>query len=101
MVSPQAIGYIAGAITWSSFIPPIVTAHKTKSAKHIDILPIVMIALSSILWIIHHKMIHNKSGMYVAASYLVMIAFIVIVKIYFDRIEKKIENKNPPSFQPQ
>jgi len=83
MISPEALGLIAGALTSTGFIPQLLKALKSKSTKDISLPMLLIIFTGVILWLIYGLIIKDLPIILANALTTALISAIIILKVRY------------------
>ena len=75
----DTIGYVAGILGISSFLPQLIKCWKTKSTEDLSVWRYIVYILSLILWIVYGVMISNEP----LVISCIIILIIAILILYF------------------
>lgn len=81
------VGFSAATLTMFGFIPQILKAIKTKSAKDVSVITIVQLALGVSLWIVYG--VHLKDPVIILANSVTLVTLIVLLFLYFTYARRK------------
>ncbi|MDR1941114.1 MAG: SemiSWEET transporter [Endomicrobium sp.] len=87
MFSFELLGFFAGALTTSAFIPQVYKTWKTKSAKDVSMPMFLIFAAGTAAWIIY-GFVFWKPPIFVSNLIILMLAaWQIILKIKYDRAQ--------------
>ena len=82
-------GYIAAILTTAAFLPLLIKTLKTKKANDVSLATLIMFIMGVLFWIIYGYKISSIPILIANLITLVLNLFILISKIYFQKIEKE------------
>ena len=77
----QIIGLIAGTITSVTFLPQVIRIWKTKSAKDLSMLMMIMLIVGTSLWLSYGLMIKDAAIIYTNSMVLAMSMTMLFFKL--------------------
>ncbi len=81
-ITPEMIGYIAAALTTSSFLPQAIMTLKTRDTESLSLGMYTMFTLGVLLWLIYGIYIADKAIIYANAITLILASSILFIKVY-------------------
>ena len=79
----QIIGLIAGTITSITFLPQVIRIWKTRSAKDLSMLMMIMLIVGTSLWLSYGLMIKDAAIIYTNSMVLAMSMIMMYFKLRF------------------
>jgi len=79
----QIIGLIAGTITSITFLPQLIRIWKTRSAKDLSMLMMLMLIVGTSLWLSYGLMIKDAAIIYTNSMVLVMSLVMMFFKLKY------------------
>ncbi len=83
MISTDALGLIAGALTSTGFLPQLLKAYRSKSTKDVSLPMLLIIFTGVILWLIYGLIIKDLPIILANALTTALISLIIILKIKY------------------
>ena len=83
MASIEILGLVAGTITSVTFLPQVVKIWKTKSAKDLSLMMLLLLMLGVILWLIYGLVIMSAAIIYTNSMVLAMSLIMLYFKLKF------------------
>jgi MtN3 and saliva related transmembrane protein len=77
------LGFIAGILTTSSFLPQLIKVLKTKSTGDISLLMLLMVSIGFLLWLIYGFFINSMPLKITNLVSLTLVAAIITLKIRY------------------
>ena len=79
----QIIGLIAGTITSITFLPQVIRIWKTRSAKDLSMLMMIMLIVGTSLWLSYGLMIKDAAIIYTNSMVLAMSMIMLFFKLKY------------------
>ena len=79
----QILGLAAGTITSITFLPQVIHIWKTKSAKDLSLLMLLLLMLGVILWLAYGLLIMDAAIIYTNSMVLAMSLIMLFFKLRF------------------
>jgi len=83
MASIEILGLVAGTITSITFVPQVIKIWRTKSAKDLSIMMLLLLMLGVILWLIYGLVVMSASIIYTNSMVLLMSLVMLYFKMKF------------------
>ena len=83
MQAIQILGLVAGTITSITFLPQVIKIWKTKSAKDISLMMMLLLMLGVILWLSYGLMIKDAAIIYTNSMVLGMSLVMLFFKLKY------------------
>ena len=83
MTSIQILGLVAGTITSITFLPQVIKIWKTKSAKDLSLLMLLLLMLGVILWLSYGLLVMDGAIIYTNSMVLAMSLVMLFFKLRF------------------
>jgi MtN3 and saliva related transmembrane protein len=83
MASIEILGLVAGTITSITFVPQVIKIWKTKSAKDLSIMMLLLLMLGVVLWLIYGLVVMSASIIYTNSMVLLMSLVMMYFKLKF------------------
>ena len=83
MSSIQILGLIAGTITSITFLPQVIKIWKTKSAKDLSLMMLLLLMLGVILWLAYGLLVMDAAIIYTNSMVLTMSLIMLYFKLRF------------------
>ena len=83
MTSIQILGLVAGTITSITFLPQVIKIWKTKSAKDLSLLMLLLLMLGVILWLSYGLLVMDAAIIYTNSMVLAMSLIMLFFKLRF------------------
>lgn len=80
--TPEIIGYIAAALTTSSFLPQAIMTLKTRDTESLSLGMYATFTLGVLLWLIYGIYLSNNVIIYANAITLILASSILSIKLY-------------------
>jgi MtN3 and saliva related transmembrane protein len=79
----QIIGLAAGTITSITFLPQVIRIWKTRSAKDLSMLMMIMLIIGTLLWLSYGLMIRDAAIIYTNSMVLTMSMIMMFFKLKY------------------
>ena len=83
MSSIQILGLVAGTITSITFLPQVIKIWKTKSAKDLSLMMLLLLMLGVILWLAYGLLVMDAAIIYTNSMVLAMSLIMLYFKLRF------------------
>jgi MtN3 and saliva related transmembrane protein len=83
MTAIQILGLVAGTITSITFLPQVIKIWKTKSAKDLSLMMLLLLMLGVILWLIYGLLVMDAAIIYTNSMVLAMSLIMLFFKLRF------------------
>jgi MtN3 and saliva related transmembrane protein len=83
MTAIQILGLVAGTITSITFLPQVIKIWKTKSAKDLSLMMLLLLMLGVILWLIYGLLVMDAAIIYTNSMVLAMSLIMLYFKLRF------------------
>ncbi len=83
MSSIQILGLVAGTITSVTFLPQVIKVWKSRSAKDLSLLMLVLLTIGVSLWLVYGLVIVDAAIIYTNSMVLAMTLILLFFKIKF------------------
>ncbi len=83
MAGIQILGLVAGTITSITFLPQVIHIWKTKSAKDLSLLMLLLLILGVILWLTYGLIVMDAAIIYTNSMVLTMSLILLFFKLRF------------------
>lgn len=90
--TPEIIGYIAAALTTSSFLPQAIMTLKTRDTESLSLGMYATFTLGVLLWLIYGIYLSNNVIIYANAITLILASSILSIKLYNTFSKKILKN---------
>lgn len=81
----EIIGYIAGLVIVTSWIPQVVKTYKTKSVNDLSIIMLALILSGTALWIIYGFLVKDMPIIAVNAVLIAIISSLLFLKLRYEK----------------
>lgn len=79
----EILGLVAGTITSITFLPQVIKVWKTRSAKDLSLMMLLLLMLGVILWLIYGLVIMNAAIIYTNGMVLAMSLILLFFKLKY------------------
>ncbi|MBK8521791.1 MAG: SemiSWEET transporter [Ferruginibacter sp.] len=79
----QILGLLAGTITSITFLPQVIHIWKTKSAKDLSLIMLLLLILGVLLWLTYGLMVRDAAIIYTNSMVLAMSLILLYFKLRF------------------
>ena len=83
MTGIQILGLLAGTITSITFLPQVIKIWKTRSAKDLSLLMLLLLMLGVILWLTYGLLVKDAAIIYTNSMVLAMSLILLYFKLKF------------------
>ena len=83
MTAIQILGLVAGTITSITFLPQVIKIWKTKSAKDLSLLMLLLLMLGVILWLAYGLLVMDAAIIYTNSMVLAMSMVMLFFKMRY------------------
>ena len=83
MTAIQILGLVAGTITSITFLPQVIKIWKTKSAKDLSLLMLLLLMLGVILWLAYGLLVMDAAIIYTNSMVLAMSMVMLFFKLKY------------------
>ena len=92
IISPDAFGFIAAALTTIAFLPQVVKTWRTKKAEDVSIVMLLMFITGLFFWIIYAIQTHTRPVLIANIITLILNMIILILKLIYQKKQLSIQN---------
>ena len=85
----EILGLTAGTITSITFLPQVIQVYKTKSAKDISLIMVLLLTVGVAMWLAYGILILNAAIIYTNSMVLAMAIILLYFKWKFDGADKR------------
>lgn len=79
----ELIGYFAGTLTTIAFLPQVIKVYKTKSAKDISLMMMILFIIGVMSWVVYGFMSHGMPVLIANIVTFILTLWIIIMKLYY------------------
>ena len=79
------IGYAAGAVIITSWIPQVLKSYKTRSVNDLSIITLILILIGTALWLIYGLIVKDKPVQAVNLALFVILSFLFYLKMKYEK----------------
>lgn len=79
----QVLGLVAGTITSITFLPQVIKIWKTRSAKDLSLMMLLLLMLGVILWLIYGLIVMDAAIIYTNSMVLAMSLILLYFKLRY------------------
>ena len=79
------IGYTAGAVIITSWIPQVLKSYKTRSVNDLSIITLILILIGTALWLIYGLIVKDKPVQAVNLALFVILSFLFYLKMKYEK----------------
>lgn len=83
MTGIQILGMVAGTITSITFLPQVIQVWKTKSAKDLSLMMLLLLSIGVSLWLVYGLVIMDGAIIYTNSMVLLMTLILLYFKLRY------------------